>query len=905
MITYAVISHTHWDREWYEPLEIFRLKLVDLIDHCLETLNTYPDYIFHLDAQTIVLEDYLEFRPDKEAELRKFITDGRLIVGPWYVQNDFYLTSGESTVRNLLAGIRIANRFGRCARVGYAPDQFGNISQLPQILDGFQLNSFIFGRGYCKTVTDENGNLNRVATPTEFIWKGPDGTEKLAIHMCYWYNNAQRFSEDIDRAMVHIETADRGFENRAATPYYLLMNGVDHLEAQDNLLPILAKMNERLPEDKRILQYDLADYVEAVKSYIKDNRIELETVEGELRQGDDFSLLKGCLSSRSYLKHQNDLAQNMLECRLEPLYSMLELAGARGAYSVDHFRYLWKTLIKNHAHDSICGCSRDEVHHHMEDNFARLSTTTNELWHRGQLLVAQHMDLREFSDENYVITVTNTTEAEMGGLVEVVMDFPATENVTSFGVVDNDGNPVQFEVLSHEKAFLDLITAINLPGIMDVDRYTVRLDVPAVAAMAVKGYIVKPHTGEEAEYTSVTKPISAREPVVMENESLRVIIKGGSVSIQDKKSGFVADDAIHIEDSADKGDAYIYWPEENQQFIYADENAEVEVLEWSDKRKSVAVHYDLVVPSYYDFQKMKRADEKVSCPVSLTFTLAAHEEFVNIDYSVENRAKDHRIRLLVNTGIKSCVSFADSAFDIRCYDDSSHFAETKSRALPNATFAALEDAGKGVAVFTIGEHEYEHLSDGATLAFTLVRANGFINQNYNTFHFSSGYHWQAPENQCLRTVSGRIGITVYEGSFISAGIPVKAKKFRNPLSGFFTSCDRKKFSGGRTAVQDTRLEEFFYLPDPYEAVRIPDGESFVRATGEGLLLTAIKKAENGVDTVLRYVNLSEETVESTLSVKGMIYQTSLEEVGLTCLGRDEVKVTFDPKKILTFLIKNQ
>lgn len=168
------------------------------------------------------------------------------------------------------------------------------------------------------------------------------------------------------------------------------MNGVDHLEAQDNLLPILAKMNERLPEDKRILQYDLADYVEAVKSYIKDNRIELETVEGELRQGDDFSLLKGCLSSRSYLKRQNDLAQNMLECRLEPLYSMLELAGARGAYSVDHFRYLWKTLIKNHAHDSICGCSRDEVHHHMEDNFARLSTTTNELWHRGQLLVAQH-----------------------------------------------------------------------------------------------------------------------------------------------------------------------------------------------------------------------------------------------------------------------------------------------------------------------------------------------------------------------------------------------------------------------------------------------------------------------------------------------------------------------------------
>ena len=905
MITYAVISHTHWDREWYEPLEIFRLRLVDLIDHCLATLHTYPEYIFHLDAQTIVLEDYLTFRPDREAELRKFITDGRLIVGPWYVQNDFFLTSGESTVRNLLTGIRIASRFGRCARVGYAPDQFGHISQLPQILDGFRLDSFIFGRGFFQTETDENGVLHRALTPTEFIWKGADGTEKLAIHMCYWYNNAQRFSENIDCAMVYIEAADRGFRNRAATPYYLLMNGVDHLEAQDDLLPILDKMNARLPEDKRILQYELADYVDAVKAYIREKHIALQTVEGDLRQGDDFSILKGCLSSRSYLKHQNDLAQNMLECRLEPLYSMLELAGARDAYPTDLFRYMWKSLLQNHAHDSICGCSRDEVHRHMEDNFARLSTTMHEMWRRGQLLMAQHMDLPEFKDENYVITVTNTVETERGGLVDVTLDFPAAEHVTCFDILDSNGTPALFEVLSHEKAYLDLITPVNLPGIMDVDRYTIRLDVPAVAAMAVKGYIVKPHSREQAACTPCTDPASVSKPVMMENEALRVIINGGRISIQDKKSGFAAENAIRIEDSADKGDAYIYWPEENQQVIYADAHAEVKVLVWSEKLKRVAVHYDLAVPRYYDFQAMRRSDETVSCPVILTFTLASHEEFVNIEYSVENHAKDHRIRLLVHTGLRSRVSFADSAFDIRQYDDSSHFAATKSRVLPNATFAALEAAGSGVAVFTIGEHEYEHLADDTVLAFTLVRATGFISQNYSTFHFSSGYHWKVPENQCLRTVSGRIGISLYAGSLISAGIPIRAKAFRNPLAGFFTSCDRKKFSGGRTAVQDTRLEEIFYLPDPYEIVKIPDGESFVRATGEGLLLTAVKKAENGVDTVLRYVNLSEKTVESTLSVKGMIYQTNLEEVGLTCLGRNEVNVVFGPKKILTFLIKNQ
>ncbi|MBR4292408.1 MAG: hypothetical protein IKT54_02220, partial [Clostridia bacterium] len=61
--TMHIISHTHWDREWYMSLEGMRVRLVDLIDRCLKTLEKYPEYIFHLDAQTIVLEDYLEIRP--------------------------------------------------------------------------------------------------------------------------------------------------------------------------------------------------------------------------------------------------------------------------------------------------------------------------------------------------------------------------------------------------------------------------------------------------------------------------------------------------------------------------------------------------------------------------------------------------------------------------------------------------------------------------------------------------------------------------------------------------------------------------------------------------------------------------------------------------------------------------
>ena len=126
----------------------FRLKLVDLIDRLFALFEKDKDYIFHLDAQTVVLEDYLVLRPQNEDLLKRYIASGNLRVGPWYLQNDFYLTDAEATVRNLMIGMQIANRFGKCGTVGYAPDHFGNVSQLPQILSEFGLQTFVFGRGF-------------------------------------------------------------------------------------------------------------------------------------------------------------------------------------------------------------------------------------------------------------------------------------------------------------------------------------------------------------------------------------------------------------------------------------------------------------------------------------------------------------------------------------------------------------------------------------------------------------------------------------------------------------------------------------------------------------------------------------------------------------------------------------
>ncbi len=185
MHTLHLVSHTHWDREWYLTYQQFRLKLVHLVDLLLDILDREEDYrYFMLDGQTIVLDDYLQVRPERESDLRRYIQNGRILIGPWYILPDEFLVSPEATVRNLLEGDRDARRFGPKMRVGYIPDPFGHIGQLPQILRGFAIETASVMRG----LGDE---------PNEFWWQAPDGSRVLMAYLRGGYGNAAgSFSAD-------------------------------------------------------------------------------------------------------------------------------------------------------------------------------------------------------------------------------------------------------------------------------------------------------------------------------------------------------------------------------------------------------------------------------------------------------------------------------------------------------------------------------------------------------------------------------------------------------------------------------------------------------------------------------------------------------------------------------------
>lgn len=856
MKDYCVISHTHWDREWYRPLEVFQLKLVDLIDHCIVTLQKYPDYIFHLDAQTIVLEDYLSIRPSKGEILKKYIREGRLIVGPWYLQNDFYLTSGEATVRNLLEGTRLAKQFGKCAKTAYAPDQFGNISQLPQIIEGFGLNGFLFGRGYNQYFETEDKKLQKKKTPAEFIWEGADGTKVLAVHMCCWYNNAQRFSESIDRSAMLLENIECALAPVAQSPYRLLMNGVDHLEAQENLLPILEQLRQRLQPGDNIHQISMDEYMSLVKEYFKKNGTVLDSYQGELRSGNDFEMLKGTLSSRNYLKTENVRAQNFLENILEPLYSILELAGLEGVYSLEHFQFLWKELMKNHPHDSICGCSRDEVSLHMEGNYQRIRDLSDELLQRGLSAAVRHMNMPDMEKEDYILVAANTTEKLRKEWLHFTLDIALEDHMDNFEVTDRNGKAVEFQVLSEKNIRKDVFSPVNLPGTLEVKRYEILLEESEIKPYAVKAWRVKKTETPMKYYKPESKELAASN--LMENEFLCVKVSSdGVVDLFDKKADRWYENIIDIEETGDRGDSYIYFDtQEPANYASADTGC-VEWLAADGLKQRIRIRWRMEVPAYYDFENIHRSVEKAVCEMDLILTLQMGMPYLEIDYRVNNRAKDHRIRLMVRTGLQAKESIADIPYDIAVHTDQDHFCRTMSRVLPNTSFAALEEHGNGMAVLTEGTHEYEHISKDGTLLFTLVRSTGIISRQED-LRPAAGEIWECPQNQCLRELSGRIALLPYSGNYETAELPCYAKMFRTPILTCADSFDSHKFAGGRSAVQDSQLSELFFQEDPYKNVKIEENHSYIEVQGAGMLVTALKKAEDENGMILRLVNYTQK-----------------------------------------------
>jgi len=354
---FLVVPHTHWDREWYLPFEQFRLRLGAVVDGVLDTLENDPSFTsFTLDGQAIVLEDYVEVRPESETRLRALLDAGRLEVGPSYVLPDEILVGGESLVRNLLLGRRVCRRFGvEPSGAGYLPDSFGHPAQLPQILAGFGIRTFLFSRGMGDQIDDVG---------VTFRWRaGP--AEVVACQMHPHYDNFARLTwyHDAEDRVREIVARFGELVLRAGDDEIVLANGSDHLHIEPELPEILEGLARTFGARFRIGRYD---------EHAPD-AVDLPAYEGELVGSRLQNVLRGVNSARIYLKQANERAEQRL-LSVETAAALRTLRG-EAPYPKADLRLAWRDLLRNHPHDSICGCSCDEVHRDMVVRYEQLDRT--------------------------------------------------------------------------------------------------------------------------------------------------------------------------------------------------------------------------------------------------------------------------------------------------------------------------------------------------------------------------------------------------------------------------------------------------------------------------------------------------------------------------------------------------
>src|SRR5712692_11012446 len=330
-----------------------------MVSRLLDLLERDPSFrSFTFDGQTIWVEDHLEKRPADRPRIERLVRAERLFVGPWYVLADNLLVSGESLLRNFQEGLRVSASFGRAMRVGYVADPFGHPAQTPQLLRGFGYSTYVFSRG----VGDEGERVG-----AEFRWQAPSGDRVLATQLVDHYSGGLQLVGDIAETPQQLRARVRRRLGRlldVTTAYangrtVLFMVGDDHVDAYPRLPEAVAALHDAAPNiDARIAS------LEEYETTLAQPR---GTVVGEMVRGRYRPILRGVNSTRVWIKQENARCERLLLERCEPFDALA--GGAAG----DELRALWRLLLQNHPHDSICGCSIDAVHDmDMAPRFARV-----------------------------------------------------------------------------------------------------------------------------------------------------------------------------------------------------------------------------------------------------------------------------------------------------------------------------------------------------------------------------------------------------------------------------------------------------------------------------------------------------------------------------------------------------
>lgn len=758
------ISGTHWDREWYRPFQEFRVLLVKLMDDLIDLMERDESFrYFQLDGQTCMLEDYLEVRPEKRERLRALIQSGRILIGPWFTMPDLFCVGDEALVRNLLLGRRISREWGvEPMPVGFICDMFGHPSQMPQIFAGFGLNDAVLGRG-----------TNESTTPPFFLWAAPDGSQVFTFKLqdmegygafalpratqsgesMFFVHTMKEFCRDLaeagDDAAKQKEVRDRHYRIEIARyvnheisrgksgAALCLMDSLDHIPPAKNVTESLAFVREACPavEPKHST---LPDFFRDARATAGDVPVRTGELREPSREKSNYLwLTPNCQSARVRLKMANDRCQTLLERWADPLVALANLSGSD--IPAQHLAIAWKHLLTNHAHDSICGCSIDQVHRDMMYRFDQALTLGEQL--RAQaigVLTSPCADLAQEKDE-FTLTVVNPLPHPRDEVVifdvDLPPDYPAdfadayfSQRIKAFTLEDGDGNVVPYQRLAFLPKTNERSRFARFCFQSDgaFTRYTVaaKLALPGLGFSSLR---VKPSkTPVRAAGTLRTGPTSA------ENEFIAITIaSNGTLTLTDKAAGEVYRDLLLFEDRSEISDGWYHAHSINdEQLLSSACAAQVSVVQDGPEVVAFRVSVTLRVPARYDEASERPVPELVDLAISSLVRLRRGARVVDVEIAVDNPAGDHRLRMLLPTDCPDAVTYlAHEPFDfverkIAIDPQTVSWQEMELVEKPFLGIQALGHGPRGLAVLSAaGPHEGGVADDSRrTMLVTLLRS---------------------------------------------------------------------------------------------------------------------------------------------------------------------------------------
>jgi len=904
------VLSTHWDREWYQPFQAYRQRLAHLLDRTIDDIDAGKlQGPFTTDGQSIVVDDYLEIRPERRAQVERLAREGRLKIGPWFVMPDEWLVSGEAIIRNLQLGRKIAQGYGgQPSEAGFVCDLFGHIGQLPQILIGFGIKAAFLWRGL------------EPRAQAHLWWEGSDGTRIFCYRFgrtgyCDYSYDVRRCHQqevvfDEARARRDLHGYLKKEAQRTTVPPLLVFDGGDHLEYDAEHYRLLFGEQPGADFPYSLRHSTLDAYIAELLPYaakIKD------VMKGELRERgfsplveDQQWIIPGVLSSRVWIKQQNALCQSLLCHWAEPFG-----AAARTFAGIDSpsgsLDVAWRWLLANHPHDSICGCSVDEVHEDMKYRFAQCRQI-------GEYLVTDALRklaaavVGEPGAKEIRVLVANPLTRDYDATAELTLQLPADwqcfqehfgfEPKPGFGVYAADGREVPYQRLAQDmnRARIRLQPAKYPQGYKANDvTVALPLRIPALGytvltvregGMAPNDDVSWPHQWPTRHPATPGLATSERS---LENRFMSVVVEdNGSVTLTDKRNGEVYRRLLTFEDIADIGDGWYHGQAVNDQaFVSTASTSAVALVSDGPQLARLRVRTVMTVPAEFRFDRMVRTDQMVELVIDSLLTLRKGSDRLEVRTTVQNNARDHRLRVLMPTGARTDTCLADGAFDvvereISLPADNHLGREMAVETHPHQTWSAVADHRRGLAVVTTGllEVAVRDLPE-RPLALTLFRAT-------RRTIFTDGQ----PQGQLAGELSFNYWIVPVQG---------RVDPIRLGEDGVLLSAGLRNVQLGAT---DCRIHR--------QASGLPRQASFLRVLGK-VLVTSVREVDDQLEVRIYNPGVRAEPV--TLDFRGHplrgLQPDSVEQIDFT--GRPlgsarpiragRFRASLRPKQIITFRFK--